>query len=486
MSEVGNLVSYIKGITWPSALQYFKSRDLHLYSNNSTVDFTGGKPNQVTVLNFDSDPLLGPYTFTVVLPKASIIGSLDGTIFFIYVSQCGYSDKLHFQTATGSTDTVNGTLLGKTFTLYGQKTLFMCLSMDGADFLIHPLGGSNGPTPAGGAVPTILYRGVLTGTGVMTTSSTIVIDAGTRNKTAMPNSLTILGTTSIVPGLESAFVYSAIPTQGGAYGWKCVEPGWYRFSANCRYTASTGTFGFAALLEFDSTGTVLRSGAAKNNLIIASSTIAPYIAVNGTVLTHFQAGYYYTIGLTGDYTTEVTITADGLLPQAIQTLHSYSFSLVSRDVVNPVLNFAVEQFSLGGGGGGGFVEPVIAMGDPNLSTPQAKKQFLDNFHQKRKEEERKWNLEFEQNQRQRKRKRSDDGDYYYESSGPSLSLDDVESVVRKVLGQHTQQQHCPLIEVDIHQPPPPPPPSQQTKTSKANKKKSMVGSVVGEKEEMMQ
>ena len=141
---------------WPDELSFdFNNNIIRLSAaNNVNIDPFA----HVQIVDYDLDPLMGPYTMTLNLPIMSRLPN-NGRLFLFYVNECQNLDVLTFTVVTGSGDTVNGNLVSFSFNLTGVKTLFFCVAING-NYIIHQFGGGSASPAVPVPSPLIMYRGV--------------------------------------------------------------------------------------------------------------------------------------------------------------------------------------------------------------------------------------------------------------------------------------------------------------------------------------
>ena len=140
---------------WPDQIAY-SLRDVYLYSVNPSPQIEA--LDHVHVVNFDLD-VSAPYTMTLTLPVMNRLPS-KSRFYFFYVSRCHDGDTLTFSPVSLSGDTVNGIAGPHSFTLTGDKLLFVCIGVK-QNYIIHPIPTTVPvipPTPVAAPNPTIMYR----------------------------------------------------------------------------------------------------------------------------------------------------------------------------------------------------------------------------------------------------------------------------------------------------------------------------------------
>lgn len=208
---------------WPDQISFDPSHNIYLWSvsNNVQINALG----HVHVAVFDQDGF-DPYTMTLQLPVVEHLPG-SGRIYFFYVPYCHLGDQLIFSQVAGSGNAINGLLTPHTFTLLGQKVLYVAIAING-NYIIHPFNGLTAPPPPSAALPpTMLYYLDDNEPGA---PGSFEIDTygfeygyGLHMTTLTPSQ----GFDNIVSGMEGFLTENVQVDILNLAGFRCEQSGWY-------------------------------------------------------------------------------------------------------------------------------------------------------------------------------------------------------------------------------------------------------------------
>lgn len=469
--------------SWPERIAFDGANDIYLYSISSNVKIQA--LDHVHVVNYDLDGA-SPYSMTLQLP---VMESLPGKnrCYFFYVTRCHLNDTLTFAPVALSGNSINGVVGNYTFTLGGNKALFMCVGING-NYIIQSFGQLTAAPVA--YTPSGISSNLTTLTDLYALNF-YADNPNTGFATFLPSgtaysAFTAFGNTNI-----SSYITPnvAIPTVSSGYGFRCNVAGWYHFAG--RFTES---------LQWDSTGAKL-----------VWADVAVYDST-GAIKYHLKnpnsCGTYF-LGNT-DYPNTMCST---FLNLALNDYVLFSSSAQGASIVSHAwlagnVTFVYYGPTLVGGGGGAPALMSIDGGVPALLSsdmaledipppapallrslgvavpsdvqdpadpPEIVMGSAEDTHQHRKKihaEHIKKKEEMAARAQSAKRSRQDfmggmDGGSGSVSSQPSMSLSDVESIVRQVLKQQQAQQPQQSVQVACDSVASAPPPKKRSRHSSA-------------------
>ena len=278
---------------WPDQISFDRTLDTYLWSEGSTRQIQ--VLDHIHVVNYDQDGG-GPYTMTLQLP---IIENLPtgGRMYFFYVSRDHLGDSLIFDPVPLSGNTVNGLLGPFSFTLSGAKTLFVCIGFHG-NYVIHPI--NTNITPAVGAsIPMVNFH---YDELVEPLYGPIVTDdfSGTASD-AFPGIGGFNPEVVVIPGMEGFVLPNqAVPTQAFE-GFLCTQDGIYAVNPILFFVFSYlrgGALGglWGSLYEMDPAGalTYAQHAPAFVPFLPPAGELTNFQeAFNTTMYVQLLAGFYY-------------------------------------------------------------------------------------------------------------------------------------------------------------------------------------------------
>lgn len=465
--QIQSLVPSSLASSWPAGIEFDPGSATYRYSLQDSYNID--PLSHVHLILMDEVAPPSPLEMTLTLPNQQFL-PYQSRLYFFYVEQANEDDLLTFVPVLGSGNTINGNALGFTFTLNGNRELFIAIGVQN-NYIIHKFGLNATAPPVHVPTPKVFFP-LTTTAGVNTTAVTYPLAGAGVATASVTVGATAFGAEAVInSGMEGFITQNvAIPTTTLA-GFRCNVSGWYNvtpqlrsltiFSSASNPTPNWLCFTFA---RFSSAGayqaatSVFSPSLGSFNATLSNPTQMRQIA-NGTFYVQMTEGEIYLPCFTYDSTNFVfTSTTWGgniffeyVIPDTGLPVAPLSvFSEFGGDVGGgEVMAMAMRD---GGGGGSSLADGVAQQNeDPSLRFSMSDK--LGPIQKTIKEIQKKYREELAQ-----KQYGASSSSFSYQpqqqSMPPPITLSDMEAMVRRVVNSNAAAASS-SSSVDQQTPPPP-------------------------------
>jgi len=243
---------------WPDQISFDQALDTYKWSLGGVKQIQA--LDHIHVINYDQDGA-DPYIFELILPVMENLPA-GGRMYFFYVSRCHNLDVLKFSTVALSGNTVNSILGSYSFTLTGEKTLFVCVGIKG-NYIIHPINLNISPIIP--PTTSTFLRGVFfdkTTTGDPVSAAAAPF--GYAGYHSFPSTDTYPAIGAAIGNTDMLTAFTPNVAVSGFRGFRCTVPGFWSINFHNENTITfTGGIGNpqslgSRIFILDSTGTTVK------------------------------------------------------------------------------------------------------------------------------------------------------------------------------------------------------------------------------------
>lgn len=254
--------------TWPAGVEFNSSESVFLYSVSNTHFINPLDHLGIIAIDEPQVPPGNPNVMTLDLPNINAL-PFASRLYFFYVSQANEGDELFFNPVPGSGNTVNGNALGFSFTLTGNRQLFIAIAFND-NYIIHNFGANEITPPPPPPISNILTPGVISTLKSQNLANPIpkvnyyagdgagVSSYFPNGATAM-NDLTPFGSYDISSHFIPNVPVTASPPQTDVRGFKVLVGGYYDIKLSMIATLTYGQQRFIQSVDlaiFNGAGTL--------------------------------------------------------------------------------------------------------------------------------------------------------------------------------------------------------------------------------------